>query len=192
MEYLWIYGLADRTGSFELTSLRSIWGKLSAIRPNFGPRKLEKCLSEYERYGLLFVWSINNKVFGHWVGSRLPGRLPPPSQAERYMRLCPEPPRADLDAYISRCALDKVKATSGLGPNGFGLGLGWVKGEVKVGVGFGVSVAAVVEKAAENTAAKAAAVSLSTLSNSETETQNQEKKRRQIERLKAKHPEISI
>jgi hypothetical protein len=102
VEYLWIYGLADAGGSFELTDLRLILPKLSTIRPKFTLRLLKNCLDEYQNYGLLFSWYQDGKKFGHWVGSQKPGRLPSNSTKSRYYLVCPQPPKQKLAEYESR------------------------------------------------------------------------------------------
>src|SRR3989454_691578 len=76
-EYAWLYGLADGNGSFELTNLRVIWGRVAAIRKNLSLERLEQIFEEFRANGLLFVWEENGKTYGHWTNSDLPGRLPP-------------------------------------------------------------------------------------------------------------------
>jgi hypothetical protein len=102
VEYLWIYGIADAGGSFELSNIRAIWGQVAAIRPDLTMKKLKMCLDQYEKHGLLFSWEEKGKKFGHWVGSRKPGRLPKPSHINRYYLVCPQPPVIGLEGYESR------------------------------------------------------------------------------------------
>lgn len=99
VEYAWLYGLADAGGSFELTNMREIASKVSIIRPELTVRRLKTILKEFNRNGLLFVWSEKEKFFGHWVGSRDGGRLPVPSHRSRYYFVCPEPPTENLRLY---------------------------------------------------------------------------------------------
>lgn len=99
VEYLWIYGLADGTGSFEMTSMRAIHARVSVIRADFTLRKLKSCLADFQKHGLLFSWTQSRKLFGHWVGSRMPGRLPPPSTIGRHYVVCPYPPMEQLKQY---------------------------------------------------------------------------------------------
>ena len=68
-EYSWLYPLADCNGSFEMTSLRVLCGKVYAIRRGFTEDDLRSCLVDFEKNGLLFVWSVRGKVYGHWTGS---------------------------------------------------------------------------------------------------------------------------
>src|SRR5713101_5012521 len=91
-EYAWLYGLADGNGSFELTNLRVIWGRVAAIRKNLSLERLEQIFEEFRANGLLFVWEENGKTYGHWTNSDLPGRLPPPSWRQRLERLAPPVP----------------------------------------------------------------------------------------------------
>lgn len=103
-EYAWLYGLADCAGCFELTNLRVIWGRVSAIRYNFSLERLEQVFNEFHERGLLFIWSENGKRYGHWTGSDVPGRLPPPSWRNRLERLAPPIPREQLETYVASYA----------------------------------------------------------------------------------------
>jgi hypothetical protein len=101
-EYAWLYGLADASGSFELTNIRVIWGRVAAIRKNLTIERLEQVFQEFIARGLLFTWEQNGKRYGHWTGSDVPGRLPPPSWRARLERLAPPLPRGELAAYLSQ------------------------------------------------------------------------------------------
>ena len=103
-EYAWLYGLADASGSFELTNLRVIWGRVAAVRQDLTLERLEQIFQEFMARGLLFTWEAGGKRYGHWTGSDVPGRLPPPSWRARLERLAPPLPRAELAAYMSRFA----------------------------------------------------------------------------------------
>jgi hypothetical protein len=101
-EYAWLYGLADASGSFEMTNLRVIWGRVAAIRRNLTLELLGQVFDEFIARGLLFTWEQNGKRYGHWTGSDIPGRLPPPSWRMRLEKLAPPIPRAALAAYSAR------------------------------------------------------------------------------------------
>jgi hypothetical protein len=101
-EYAWLYGLADASGSFEMTNLRVIWGRVAAIRSNLTLERLAQVFEEFIARGLLFTWEENGKRYGHWTGSDVPGRLPPPSWRMRLEKLAPPIPRAALAAYTAR------------------------------------------------------------------------------------------
>jgi hypothetical protein len=101
-EYAWLYGLADASGSFELTNLRVIWGRVAAIRKDLTLERLEELFQEFIARGLLFTWEAGGKRYGHWTGSDVPGRLPPPSWRARLERLAPPVPKRELAAYMSR------------------------------------------------------------------------------------------
>ena len=107
-EYAWLYGLADASGSFELTNLRVIWGRVAAIRPSFTLERLTAIFDEFAAHGLLFTWSQGGKRYGHWTGSDMPGRLPPPSWRMRLERLAPPVPRAELAAYMAQFRLGEA------------------------------------------------------------------------------------
>jgi hypothetical protein len=103
-EYAWLYGLADASGSFEMTNLRVIWGRVAAIRKSLTLERLEQIFGEFAARGLLFIWQENGKRYGHWTGSDVPGRLPPPSWRARLERLAPPVPRDAMAAYRARFA----------------------------------------------------------------------------------------
>jgi len=46
-EYAWLYGLADASGSFEMTNLRVIWGRVAAIRKNLTLERLQEIFDEF-------------------------------------------------------------------------------------------------------------------------------------------------
>jgi hypothetical protein len=98
-EYAWLYGLADASGSFEMGNLRVIWGRVAAIRKNLPLERLGEIFDEFIARGLLFTWEENGKRYGHWTGSDVPGRLPPPSWRMRFEKLAPPVPRQALAAY---------------------------------------------------------------------------------------------
>jgi hypothetical protein len=99
-EYSWLYPLADANGSFELTNLRVLWGKIAAIRPNFTLEILREVIQIFRDHGLLFTWAENGKVYGHWTGSDRPGRLPRPSRRKLERLLAPEVPKDQLAKYM--------------------------------------------------------------------------------------------
>ena len=109
-EYAWLYGLADASGSFELTNLRVIWGRVAAVRKDLTIERLEQIFQEFMARGLLFTWEASGKRYGHWTGSDVPGRLPPPSWRARLERLAPPLPQAELAAYMSRFASRRAPA----------------------------------------------------------------------------------
>ncbi len=112
-EYTWIYGLADGNGSFELTNPRVIFGRVYAIRDDVSIAHLCRVLEEFHGKGLLFRWEENGKKYGHWTGSDVPGRLPPPSWRARLERLAPPVPRAALANYLSAFSSSRLKAVPG-------------------------------------------------------------------------------
>src|SRR5258708_661652 len=107
-EYAWLYGLADCNGSFELTNLRVIWGRVAAIRHTLTLERLEQIFEEFISHGLLFTWEANGKRYGHWTGSDQPGRLPPPSWRARLERLAPAVPKLELAAFTARFSQSRI------------------------------------------------------------------------------------
>ena len=112
-EYAWFYGLADASGSFELTNLRVIWGRVAAIRRNLTIERLEQVFVEFQDKGLLFVWEHEGKRYGHWTGSDVPGRLPAPSWRMRLERLAPPVPKQQLAEYVARFARGRATSPQG-------------------------------------------------------------------------------
>jgi hypothetical protein len=126
-EYAWLYGLADAHGSFELTNLRVIHGRVSPIRDDLTLEKLSLCVKEFNEHGLLFIWQQDGKRYGHWTNSE--GRLPAKSLRDRYVRFAPPVPDKELHEYLagfsgpnleqvktaSRCSQDKLLRLSCLG-----------------------------------------------------------------------------
>lgn len=112
-EYAWFYGLADASGCFELTNLRVIWGRVAAIRRNLTIERLEQVFNEFQDKGLLFVWELEGKRYGHWTGSDVPGRLPPPSWRMRLERLAPPVPKQQLAAYMSNFSRGRAALQGG-------------------------------------------------------------------------------
>jgi hypothetical protein len=101
-EYAWLYGLADASGSFEITNMRVIWGRVAAIRKNLTLERLQEIFDEFIARGLLFTWEENGKRYGHWTGSDVPGRLPRRSWRMRLEKLAPPVPCEALAAYSAR------------------------------------------------------------------------------------------
>ena len=46
-EYAWLYGLADASGSFEITNMRVIWGRVAAIRKSLSLERLQQIFDEF-------------------------------------------------------------------------------------------------------------------------------------------------
>jgi hypothetical protein len=112
-EYAWLYGLADASGCFEMTNLRVIWGRVAAIRRNLTIERLEQVFNEFRDKGLVFVWEHEGKRYGHWTGSDVPGRLPPPSWRMRLERLAPPVPKQQLAEYVSRYSRGRAALPGG-------------------------------------------------------------------------------
>jgi hypothetical protein len=112
-EYAWLYGLADASGCFELTNLRVIWGRVSAIRRNLSLERLEQVFLEFQDKGLLFAWEENGKRYGHWTGSDVPGRLPAPSWRVRLERLAPPVPKQQLAEFMARFSRGRAASPGG-------------------------------------------------------------------------------
>ena len=100
-EYLWLYGLADARGSFELPAAKKLHHRVSEIRPDLTEEKIDAAIAEFAAHGLLFTWEEMGKRYGHWVGSTKPGRLPGKGALGRsnYKVDTPPVPLRDLKAY---------------------------------------------------------------------------------------------
>jgi hypothetical protein len=138
VEFLWLYGLADAYGSFEL-NLRAIHAKVSAIRPRLTLQRLKHIFGELEARGLMFSWQENGKSYAHWTKSDAPGRLPPAKERHRYKKFAPDVPIQRLAEYESRFRRDLIATAS---PLGVGVGLGLDRKGIGdgSGVGFGEGV----------------------------------------------------
>ncbi len=103
-EYAWLYGLADANGSFELTNVRVIWGRVAAERGNLSLERLEQVFAEFRDKGLLFVWEENGKTYGHWTNCEKAGRLPRASRrSSRYEKVfAPPVPEDAYRAYLAQ------------------------------------------------------------------------------------------
>ena len=112
-EYAWLYGLADASGSFEITNLRVIWGRVAAIRKNLTLERLQDIFDEFIARGLLFTWEENGKRYGHWTGSDVPGRLPRRSWRMRLEKFAPPVPCDALAAYSARFGGSKESIVAG-------------------------------------------------------------------------------
>jgi hypothetical protein len=144
-EWLWVYGLADCNGSFEMTDLSDLWFRVAPIRPDLTKELFCGYICEYQTHGLLFTWERNGKRYGHWTKSEEPGRLPPKKTRNRYTWDAPVVPQKELKSYVnkfpsskiaggrrSRLNRDSVEDESGLGlGSGLGSGLGEGLGEGK-------------------------------------------------------------
>lgn len=119
VEYVWLYGLADANGCFEI-NIRSIHSRVSSIRPKLSMNRIKAILEEFHQKGLLFIWKAD-KTYGFWTGSNKKGRLPKESERHRYKRFAPDVPTEALAEYESRFSRD-VGAT--ISPLGAGVGLG--------------------------------------------------------------------
>ena len=69
-EYAWLYGLADASGSFEMTNLRVIWGRVAAIRKNLTLERLDEIFDEFIARGLLFTLGGERKALRPLDGQR--------------------------------------------------------------------------------------------------------------------------
>jgi hypothetical protein len=137
-EFANLLPLAFANGVFEANP-RRIWATAySYNRADVVPEEVEAILNELERVKMLFRWSDQGtgKVWGYWVGSERPGRLPSPSRLKkRHELLGPEPPEEKLREFLSR---SEPMANLGVsnGCLGFGVGVGCGIGN---GLGFGVA-----------------------------------------------------
>ena len=128
----WLLALAGPNGTFELTNVRIIWGRVAMSLPGSlpDPGALARVLELYRRHGLLLTWEENGKKFGYWAGINQPGRLP--SAARRKEKheneLAPPPPSRLLDSTVgkrpgaNRKPIGNQQGTNG--SPGFGSGIG--------------------------------------------------------------------
>jgi hypothetical protein len=126
-EYVWLYGLADANGCFEL-NMDAIKSHVSAIRPKLGSARLAKIFEEFRAHGLLFTWISDGTLYGFWTNSDRSGRLPPETHRHRYKKFAPPIPKEALAEYEAKFRRDNIRITSGSGVwVGVGVGLDWVR-----------------------------------------------------------------
>jgi len=138
-EYANLLPLAFSNGVFEANP-RRIWSAVySYNRPDVSADEVEAILDELVRVRMLFRWAdpCTGKVWGYWVGSDKPGRLPGKSRRGTNEVVGPEPPQEELQKFLDSDGIhaDSVEQRAGtdlcLG-FGFGSGLG-------IGNGSGVA-----------------------------------------------------
>jgi hypothetical protein len=100
-EYAYLLTLALANGSFEVDP-RKVWSNLySYNRPDITADGVAAMLDEFERVKMLFRWTEpNGKVWGHWVGSDKPGRLPAPSRLRDGEKVGVPIPREKLKQFL--------------------------------------------------------------------------------------------
>lgn len=121
--YPWLYPLADANGVLELTSLRVIFAQIAMQLPFFTLEHLTAIINDFHKAGLLFIWKDRGKTYGFWTNSDKPGRLPKPSDRDRYKNIDVRIPKAEADKYKasfyiatdSRCCGEDVATGSRLG-----------------------------------------------------------------------------
>ncbi|KKL94165.1 hypothetical protein LCGC14_1867430 [marine sediment metagenome] len=74
--YSWLHSLADCYGSFEITNIRHVSGKVNANIPRLTAQELEKVFQEFYKRGLAFIWKQLGRRYLHWTGSMKKGRWP--------------------------------------------------------------------------------------------------------------------
>ena len=74
--YAWLHSLADCYGSFEITNIRHVSGKVNANIPRLTAQELEKVFQEFYKRGLAFIWKQLGRRYLHWTGSMKKGRWP--------------------------------------------------------------------------------------------------------------------
>ena len=74
--YAWLHSLADCYGSFEITNIRHVSGKVNANIPRLTAQELEKVFQEFYKCGLAFIWKQLGRRYLHWTGSMKKGRWP--------------------------------------------------------------------------------------------------------------------
>lgn len=116
-EYAYLLTLALSNGSFECDA-RKIWSDLySYNRPDVTPEQVAAMLDEFERVKMLFRWTESSgKVWGHWVGSDKPGRLPAPSRLRNGEKVGAPVPAEKLKAFVACTAPQPDQSASSTAP----------------------------------------------------------------------------
>jgi hypothetical protein len=87
--------LAEANGVFEADPERILSRVYSFLLPDIGTKDVLRALRALIRVGLVKTWRENGKTWGYFIGIAKGGRLPPPSQLEKFGKLPPSPPFAD-------------------------------------------------------------------------------------------------
>jgi len=100
VDYLWIYGIAEGNGVFELDA-EAIWRRTCRRRPHHTPQTIADVLKGCVRAKLIFAWTddATGKRLGYMVGNEKPGRRPPPKKMGRLHY--PDPPQDLLAEYLA-------------------------------------------------------------------------------------------
>lgn len=129
IEYPWLYPLADCNGSFEITNLKVVHGKVSPNRPDLTEKRLADVFVKMYDEGLLFIWQSEQKpvawnrkwnkkrkIFAHWTQSEKSGRLPPVShRSKKYEKVLAPPVPIPLYKKYLRKHGHSASTSDGLG-----------------------------------------------------------------------------
>jgi hypothetical protein len=120
-EYANLFPLALANGVFECGA-RRIWSLVySYNRPNVTVEQVEEILAAFAKAGMLFRWTATDgKVWGFWIGSDRPGRLPGRSRRGKNERVGPEPPADKLQKFMESNGIQELPGSG----SGFGSGSG--------------------------------------------------------------------
>ena len=125
-EYANLVPLAEANGVFEADAYK-VWSRVySYNRRDKDVVWVSGLLEDLVRVGLLLLWENKGKVWGFWEGNQKAGRLPSPSEQEKYKNLPDRPPRSLLSdspensiSLLPRLGLvGSVKNRIGLDPAG--------------------------------------------------------------------------
>ena len=102
-EYVWLLGIAGPNGSFEWCE-RRLWAAAYAPVRDKTVEDLSRYLQAFLDAGLLLKWVQDGKMWGYFVGSEKPGRLPRESWKKRFAKNRkpePAPPQSLLDTAVA-------------------------------------------------------------------------------------------
>ena len=100
LHYPYLLTLAFANGVFEYAP-DAIWAsRYSLLMPSITVEKVTEILLLFEDSGLLFKYVANGKLYGYWIKSDVPGRLPPLSRIGLHEKTGPPPPAAELACYM--------------------------------------------------------------------------------------------
>jgi len=129
-EYSFLLTLAEVNGTFECNPRLIHHNYYSFNRDDITVQFVADALDAFGAAGMLFRWKQKGKTWGYWIGIDKEGRLPKPSDREKFRKPLVEVPQAQLDLYLEQTGRGEGEEGATLSPTGLGLGSG-------AGSGFG-------------------------------------------------------
>lgn len=97
--------LCDDWGCFNADP-DTVKGKAYPKRPKVTPKVVSNTLQEFNRSGMLFLWTVEERIYGYWVGWDShnycnTSAVTPDGKQDKHRRKTPIPPEVLLNQYMS-------------------------------------------------------------------------------------------